>query len=77
MNNVNDELMHILVDCTTAEDFQHYITHHATILQHLVCHMAQHLHQTEAGIRTLYATWADLTVEEFHDPRPVILTRLH
>jgi hypothetical protein len=59
----------ILADCQDADDMVWYIGKLATIVQHLTCCMAREVDQTEAGIRTLYATWADLAVEQFADPR--------
>jgi len=69
MNETDVALAAILADCVTDDDLTRYILKHAIIVQHLVCRMGKSVHQTEAGVRALYATWAELAVEEFNDPR--------
>ena len=69
MNEADAALAAILADCATDDDLTRYIMKHAVIVQHLVCRMGKSVNQTEAGIRTLYATWADMAVEQLEDPR--------
>jgi hypothetical protein len=69
MDDTDAALACILEDCKDADDMAWYIGRLATIVQHLTCRMAREVGQTEAGIRTLYSTWADTTAEQFTDPR--------
>lgn len=69
MDDTDTALAWILAQCTTQDELQRYIMAHAVILQCLVCRMASEVHQTEEGIRALYANFADMTVEQLSDPR--------
>ena len=69
MNEADAALAAILADCKSPDDLKRYIAKFALIVQHLVCCMAKETHQTDAGIRTLYSTWADMAVEQLDDPR--------
>jgi hypothetical protein len=69
MDDADVMVSSILGKCKTHDDLQRQIMTHALIVQYLVCHMAREVKQTEAGIRALYAAWADMAVEEFADPR--------
>ena len=71
MNEADAALAAILADCATDDDLTRYIMKHAVIVQHLVCRVGKSVHQTrtEADIRTLYASWADMAVEQLKDPR--------
>ena len=69
MNEADAGLAAILADCATDDDFTRHIIKHAVIVQHLVCRMGKSTHTTEAAIRTLYANWADMAVEQLNDPR--------
>ena len=77
MNDTDAALATILADCATDDDLNRYISKHALIVQQLVCRMGKSIHQTEAGIRTLYAAWADMAVEQFNDPRTFPGTMYH
>jgi hypothetical protein len=67
----------ILANCATDGDLEFYVMQHALIVQHLVCHMAKEAHQTEAGIRTLYSTWADMAIKQLNDPRTLNIGTFH
>ena len=77
MNEADAALAAILADCATDDDLTRYIMKHAVIVQHLVCRMGKSVNQTEEGIRTLYATWADMAVEQLEDPRTFPGTTYH
>jgi hypothetical protein len=64
-DEITDIIRAILARCTTVDDVKQQIANYATIVQRLLCIVARELDETEAAIRTLYATWADMTVEEF------------
>ncbi len=68
MDETDAALACILADCKSADDLKRYIAKFAHIVQHLVCCMAKEVNQTDAGIRTLYSTWADMAVEQLDDP---------
>ena len=67
----------ILADCATDDDLKRYIIKHAIIVRHLVCRLGKPIDQTEAAIRTLYALWADMAVEELNDSRTFSGTTYH
>ena len=69
MNEADAALAAILAECATDDDLERTIIKHALIVQHLVCRMGKSAHTTEAAVRTLYATWADMAVEQLNDPR--------
>lgn len=69
MDDTETDSQSILADAATDAELTRAIITHAVIVQHLVCRMARQAHQSEAGIRALYETWADLAVEEFSDPQ--------
>ena len=77
MDDADTAIACILSDCATADDLRRYIMMHAIIVQHLVCRLGKEVNQSEAGIRTLYATWADIAVEQFEDWRAFPGTTLH
>lgn len=69
MDEIDEELIFILACCETAEQVDRQIIKHATIVQRLVCRAARECHQTEEGVRALYASFADMTVEQLRDVR--------
>lgn len=69
MDEIDAELAFILAYCTNAEQLNRQILRHATIVQKLVCRVAQEDNQTEDGIRKLYASFADMAVEQLKDQR--------
>lgn len=69
MDDADTAMACIAAECETVDDLTRHIMKHALIVQHLVCRMGKEIHQSEAGIRTLYADWADMAVEQFQDPR--------
>jgi hypothetical protein len=69
MDEIDEELAAILCACRDGKEVTRLIMRHATIVQYLVCRLAKDAPQSETGIRTLYASWADLTVERFNDRR--------
>lgn len=69
MDDVDEALACILADCKNADDMERWIGKFAAIAQQLVCFMGREAHQTEAGIRTLYSTWADMATEQFAEGR--------
>lgn len=71
MDDADVVVASILAKCKTHDDLQRQIMAHALIVQYLLCHMAREVKQTEAGIRALYAAWADMAVAAFTDPRGV------
>lgn len=77
MDDTATELACILADCGNADDLSRYLMKHAVIVPHLVCLMGKEVRQSEAGIRTLYATWADMAAEQFQEPRTVPGKKLH
>ncbi len=77
MNETDAALAAILANCATDDDLKRYIIKHASIVQHLVCRLGKPVNQTEAVIRTLYATWADMAVEELNDSRTFPGTTYH
>lgn len=77
MDEPDDAIAKILSGCRDEKELPRLILKHATIVQYLVCRMASDVNQSETGIRTLYATWADLAVERFQDQRTYSVQRLH
>ena len=77
MNEADAALAAILADCATDDDLTRQIRKHAIIVQHLVCYMGKSADTTEAAIRTLYDTWADMAVEEFKDPGTFLGRKYH
>jgi hypothetical protein len=77
MDDADNTLPCILADCATAADLDRYVIKHAIIVQHLVSKMAKEANISESKIRTLYATWADMAVEEFEDTRLFSDRKLH
>lgn len=77
MEDTATELARILADCGNADDLSRHLMKHAVIVQHLVCLLGKEVRQSEAGIRTLYATWADMAAEQFQGPRTVPGKTLH
>lgn len=69
MEDTDTALAWVLAQCRTKDDLQRHIMAHAVILQCLVCRMASGVHQTEEGVRALYASFADMAVEQMSDPR--------
>ena len=69
MDEADVVLAWMLAKCRSPDELQRRITAHAVLVQHLVCQFAREVHQSEAGIRALYSTWADMAVEEFGDRR--------
>ena len=55
MTETDAALAAILADCGTDDDLKRYIVKHALIVQYLVGLMGNSVHQTEAGVRTLYS----------------------
>lgn len=60
----------IIAKCESVEDLESHIIYHASVALYLVCHMAKHIGQSEAGIRSLYGAWADMAVKEFTHGHP-------
>jgi hypothetical protein len=77
MKDFDDALIQILFSSRNDEDIDRKIAEHATVVKHLVCHLAKRGRLTESSIRSLYADWADIVVEEFKDPRSNIGRKLH
>jgi hypothetical protein len=77
MDDADTALACILADCATSDDLKRYITKHAIIVQHLVCCMFEDRNHTEERIRTLYAHWADMAVEQSEDTRAFPGRKLH
>ncbi len=69
MDEIDEELGFILAYCKTADQVNRQIVKHATIVQRLVCRVAWESHQTEDGVRSLYASFADMAVEQLKDER--------
>lgn len=77
MDDADAAIAYIVAECETIDDLTRHIMKHALIVQHLVCRMGKEVHQSEAGIRTLYADWADMAVEQFDDPRVLCGRKFH
>jgi len=69
MDELESELAFILAYCKTSEQVNQQIVKYALIIQRLVCRAARENNQTEEGVRTLYASFADMAVEQLKDPR--------
>jgi hypothetical protein len=77
MDDTDAAVACILADCESAEDIKHQAIKYATIVQRLVCCLVRDLHRPEARIRTLYADWAEMAVEEVADPRAFPVRKPH
>jgi hypothetical protein len=69
MDDIDMELAFLLACCNSAEQLDRLIVKHGTIVQRLVCRAVKETNQTEDGIRTLYASFADMAVEQLKDRR--------
>ena len=59
----------IIARCASLDDLSVQIIRQAKIVLYLVCEMGRKSDHTEAGIRLLYSSWAEMAIEEFHSPR--------
>jgi len=69
MDDTDAVVAYILADCATDDELERHIMKHAIIIQRLVCCLVKDLKHTESRIRTQYADWADMAVEQLDDPR--------
>jgi hypothetical protein len=69
MDESESELAFILAYCKNSEQLNQQIVKYALIVQRLVCRSAKENNQTEEGVRTLYASFADMAIEQLKDQR--------
>jgi hypothetical protein len=77
LDDIDTELAFLLACCNSAEQLDRLIVKHATIVQRLVCRMAREGHQTEDAVKALYASFAEMAVEQLKDQRQFPTKTLH
>jgi hypothetical protein len=77
MDDLEAELAFILAYCKNQEQVNQQLIRYARIVQRLVCRAAKDNNQTEEGVRKLYASFADMTIEQLKDEREFPAAKPH